>query len=339
MSQKNFCADRGTETMRQTLVAEQAGQLDCPHTEAESRMGISMDKTVRIRRGVVVSGPVASTPCDCSEGQFVFRASGGSRPSQAQGQTKSSGILWRGGDLPRVDRSGNPSDAQRPDDSSDIVSAQASDPQASGPIPEGGDLALSDGPKTERRPPGRLYRGALFGFSSTRCHLQPEGWGDRSGGGMRGAGSDRSTRVGLSDEGLAEAGYSEISADGQRYEPDRRPDASPKSGEAGPILSGLSCDSGLYSRAKTRLQCGGRTLQRALARESLAEVSVPGILATSETFAGLSGGLQRLPETKIDSPGERRSLEHLRAMSAKEPPFSTSAAALSWTDLVHTENR
>lgn len=339
MSQKNFCADRGEETMRQTLVAEQIDQLDCPPTFAESGMGISMDKPVRIQRGVVVSRPVASTPRDGSEGQFVFRALGGSRPSQAQEQTKPVGILWRRGDLPRVDRSGNPSDAQRPDDSSDIVSTQASDPQAPGSVSEGTDASLSNHPETERRPPGRLYRGALFGFSSSRRHLQPKGWGDRSGGGMRGAGSDRSARIGLFYEGLASAGYSEVFADGQRHEPDRRPDASPESGAVGPILSGLSGDSGLYSRAKTRLQCSGRALQRALARESLAEVSISDIPATSETFGGLSGGLQRLPKTKIDPPRERRSLPNPCAISSEEYPFYSPFAALSWTNLVYTENR
>ena len=339
MSQKNFWIDRGTETMHQTLVAEQAGQLDSPHTEAEPRMGIPMDEKVRVRGGAVVSGPVASTPRDDSESQFVFRAFGGSDPCPTEEQTKPSRILWRRGDLPRAGRSWNPPEAQRSDHTSDFGSAQAFDPQASGSIPEGGDPPLSDCQKTERRPPGRLHRGALFGFPSPRRHLQPEGWGDRDGGRDRRDRSERPTGVGLSDEELAEAGYSQVFADGQRHEPYRRPNACPESGAPGSVLSGLPGDSGLYPREAARLQCDRRALQWIVAREGLAEVSVPDVCAASEAFASLSGRLQRLPETKIDSPGQKRSFESPRAISAEDHLFSTPVAALSWADLVHTENR
>src|SRR6267143_1569920 len=323
--------------MYQTLVAEEAGQLDFPHPEAKPTMGVSMDETVRGWGGVVVAGSIASTPGDCAEGQCVFRAAGRSCPSHAQEQTESVGILWRRGDLQRVGRVGNPSDAVRPDHSSDFGSAQASDTKASGPIPEGGDTALSHCRKAERHPPGRLHRGALFGCSSSRRYLQPEGWGYGSGRRMRGAGSERSTGAGLSDQGLAPTWYSEVFADGQRHEPDRRSDASPESGPAGPIVFGLSGHSGFYPGEAARLQCGRRAVQRPVAREGLAAVSISDPVATSGTFARLSGGLQCLPETEIDPPRQRGSLGDLCAISAEAPPFSTPAAALSWTDLVHTE--
>jgi len=41
--------------MYQTLVAEEAGQLDFPHPEAKPTMGVSMDETVRGWGGVVVA--------------------------------------------------------------------------------------------------------------------------------------------------------------------------------------------------------------------------------------------------------------------------------------------
>ena len=79
--------------MYQPLVGEEAGQLDFPHPEAKPTVGVSMDETVRGWGGVVVAGSIASTPGDCAEGQFVFRAAGRSCPSQAQEQTESVGIL------------------------------------------------------------------------------------------------------------------------------------------------------------------------------------------------------------------------------------------------------
>lgn len=339
MGQKNFGVDRGTETMHPSLVAEKVHQLDGPHAEAESGMGLSMDRPVRPWGGSVVSGSVASAPCHHPAGSCILRASGRSRSSQAQEQKKPVGVLGCGSHVQRAGRPGRPSHAQHSDDPSDVGSPQPVDAQTSGPVSQGTRSAWSNGQKTERHSPTRLHCGALPGLSASGRDLQPQRRRHRFGRRDRAARSPGTACLGLSPAGLETPRDSRVFADGQRHEPDRGADAPLDVGTTGPLLSGLSGDPGLYPRAAARLQCGCRALQRAVAGESLAAVPISDAWATAGSLAGLSGGLQHLPETKRDPARQRRPVQDPCALFAQAYLLSTPVAALSRSDLVDPENR
>ena len=339
MSQKKFQTDRGTETMHRFVVAGKASQWDCPKAETKSGVGSQMDSSVSQRREDMVSGLLQETSPDNSTCERLLRTLGHPNPCQAQGQGKPSWILWSGGNLQRAERSGNPPLAQHPDNSSHFVSSPAVDPQAPGPVSQGTDPALSNCPSTERRTPARLHCRALPGFSAPRGDLEPQGYGDGLGLWNRGARSQSPARPGFSPNRLATPWYPKISADGQRHELDGRPDAWSKSGATGPVLSGLPGDPGLYSRATARLQCLGRALQRALAGEGLAAVSIPHAWTTVDAFASLPRGLQRLPQKKVEPSGEERSVCGPAALFAQDYPFDSPFAAVSRSDLVYTQSR
>jgi len=339
MSQKKLFADQRTETVHRFVVAGEIGQWDCPKSETKSSVGSQMDTSVSQQRKDLVSESIAQTPPDGSTGERLLRTVGYPNPSSAQKHKKSSGVLWSGGHLQRSDRSGNPSLAQHPHDSSDSPSSQACDPQASGPVSKGADPARPYGQKTKRRPSGRLHCGALPGFSTPPGGAEPQGHGHGPCLWNRGARPKGKARSGLSSKGLATPWYSEIFADGQRYEPDGRSDAPPNCGATGSVLSGLSGHCSLYPRATARLQRFGRALQWALAGEGLAALSIPHAGATPRAFSGLSKGLQYLPQTKIDPPGKRRFVPGPVALSAQEDPLDSPSAPLPGADLVYTENR
>ena len=339
MSQKKFWADRRKETMHRFVVEGEIRQLDCPIAETKPAMGSQMDPSVSQRREELVSGSIQASPQGGPTCERGLRTFGRPNPYSAQEPKKPAGILWSGSDLQRVARSESPPLAFHSDHSSDPGPSQASDPQAPGSVSEGPDPALGHGQKTERRPPDRLHRRALPGFSASRGHLEPQGYGHRLCLWNRGARPEGPARSGVSDEGLATPWDSKISANGQRYEPDRRPDASPKYRATGPVLSGLSGNPRLHPRAASRLQCPGRALQWDLAGEGLAAVSIPDPGGTAQALASLSGSLQRLLEAKVDPSGKKRSHQGPSAIPAPAYPLDSPLAALSRSDLVYTENR
>jgi hypothetical protein len=84
MSKNNFRLERSAKAMHAPVAAKKARSLDRPYAGAQPPVGVSVDAAVRIGWSAVVSGPIASSPCLDSAGQFVLRASGHSGSSQAQ---------------------------------------------------------------------------------------------------------------------------------------------------------------------------------------------------------------------------------------------------------------
>lgn len=241
--------------MHHVVVAAHADQWGRPRPESKPSVGVSLDEAVRVGGGSVVSGPVASSACAGPASEYVLRAPGGAHASPAQGQTQPVGILWCRSDLPRIGQSRDPSPAQHPHHSSDSGAARFGDSPAAGPVSERTEPALPHGPPAERRPPDRFHRGTLLGSAASRCDPEPKRCGDGVGRQDRGGRSARPTCLGVSAARLATPWSAAVAPNGQRYESDGRADACPESGTAGPILSGLSGHSGLYTRTEARLQC------------------------------------------------------------------------------------
>ena len=339
MSQKKIETDRGSETMRWFVAARTARQLDWPKSETQSAMGPQMDRSVSQRRKDMVCGSLQETAQDRSTCKRLLRALGHPNPCQAQGQGKSSWILWSGGNLRRADRPGNPPLAQHPHNSSHFVSSPAVDPQAPGPVSEGADPALSNCPSTERCTPVRLHCGALPGFSASRGDLEPQGYGDGLGLWNRGARSESPACSDFSPKRLAKPWYPKISADGQRYEPDGRADASAQSRTTCPVLSGLPGHCAFHPRATARFQCLGRALQRTLAGEGLAAVSIPHAWATAGALQSFPRRLQQLPQTKVDTPRQEGSVQDTSAISSQAYAVDSPYATVSWSNLVYPQDR
>lgn len=339
MSQKKFQTDRGTETMRWFVVARTARQLDWPKSEAQSAMGPQMDRSVSQRRKDMVCGSIQEAAQNRSTGERFLRAIGHPNPCQAQRQGQSSWILWSGGNLRRADRSGNPPLAQHPHNSSHFVSSPAVDPQAPGPVSEGTLSSRTHRQKAQRRASGRLHCGALPGFSASRGDLEPQGYGDWLGLWNRGARPQSPARSGFSPKRLATPWYPKISANGQRHELDGRPDASAQSGATGPVLSGLPGDPGLHPRATARIQCLGRALQRTLAAEGLAAVSIPHAWATAGALQSFPRCLQQLPQTKVDTRRQEGSVQDTSAISSPACSVDSPYATVSWSNLVYPQDR
>ena len=99
MSQKNFFADRRTDTVHWFVVAGEISQWDCPKAQTKSAVGLQMDTSVSQQHEELVSGSIPQLPPDGSAGEQLLRTIGHPNPSPAQKHKKPSGVLWSGGNL------------------------------------------------------------------------------------------------------------------------------------------------------------------------------------------------------------------------------------------------